>query len=114
MRFDPFAIHEISTKLDFALAKRAFLELREEFLSSEVNQNSSKVGKVFVHGSLVDDNVVDVYVRETTAVREEVVHGTLKGTGGIANSERHYAELEASKLGLKREFGGNLAGGPSW
>ena len=39
VRFDPFAIHEISTKLDFALAKRAFIELREEFLSSEVEQN---------------------------------------------------------------------------
>jgi len=48
VRFDPFAIHEISTKLYFALAKRAFLVLREEFLSLEVKQNSSKVGKVFV------------------------------------------------------------------
>ena len=104
MRFDPFAIHEISTKLYFALAKRAFLVLREEFLSSEVKQNSSKVGKVFVQGSRVDDDVVDVHVCETTAVREEVVHGALKGTGGIAKSERHYAELEAPKLGLKRSL----------
>ena len=75
VRFDPFAIHEISTKLDFALDKRAFLELREEFLSSEVKQNSSKIGKVFVQGSRVDDNVVDVHVCETTAVHEEVVQG---------------------------------------
>ena len=83
MRFDPFAIHEISTKLDFALAKRAFLEIRKEFISSEVKQNSSKVGKVFVQGSRVDDDVVDVHVCETTAVREEVVHGALKCTGAL-------------------------------
>ena len=102
VRFDPFAIHEISTKLDFALAKRAFLELSEEFLGSEVKQNSSNVGTVFVHGSRVDDDVVDVHVCKTTAVREEVVHAALECTGGIAKSERHYAALEAHKRGLKR------------
>ena len=32
VRFDPFSTHEISTKLDFALTTRAFLELCEEFL----------------------------------------------------------------------------------
>ena len=50
----------------------------------------------------VDDDAVDVHVRETTAVRGEVVHGTLKCTGGVAKSKRHYAELEAPKHGLKR------------
>ena len=86
MRFYLFAIHEISTKLYFALTKRASCELRKEVLSSDVKQNSSKVGKVFVHGSRVDDDVVYVHIRKTTAVREEVVHGALKGTGGIAKS----------------------------
>ena len=75
------------------MAQRAFLELREWFFSSKVKQNSANVDKVVVQGTRVDDNVVDVHVHETTAVGEEVIHGALKGTGGIAKSKRHYAEL---------------------
>ena len=98
---DPFVIHKISTNLDFALTKRAFLELREEVFGTQAKQNSSKVGKVFVQVTRIDNNVVDVHIRKTTAVREEVVHGALKGTGGVEKSKRHYAELEAPKRGLK-------------
>ena len=57
---------------------------------------------MFVQCSRVDEDVVDVHVCETTAVREEVVHGALKCTGGVATSKRHYAELEAPKLGMQR------------
>ena len=57
---------------------------------------------VFVQCSQVDDNVVDVHVRGTTAVCEEVFHGALEGTGGVAKSKGHYVELQAPKRGLKR------------
>ena len=69
VRFDPFAIHKISPKLDFALSKTAFREVREKCLSSEVKQNSSNVGKVFVQGTRLDDDVIDGHICETTAVR---------------------------------------------
>ena len=68
----------------------------------KVYRRCSKVGKVLVQCARVDEDVVDVHIRETTAVSEKVVHCALKDTGGIAKSKRHYAELEAPKLGLKR------------
>ena len=66
---DSFAIHEISTNLDFMLTKIAFRKLREVFFSTEVKQDSSMVGNVFLYGLRVDVDVVHVHVRETTAVR---------------------------------------------
>ena len=57
---------------------------------------------MLVQCARVDEDVVDVHIRETTAVSEKVVHCALKDTGGIAKSKRHYAELEATKHGLKR------------
>jgi len=99
-RLGPVAIHKISTKLDFALSKRAFLELREEFLSSEAMQNSSEVGKV----SRVRRVMTMPSMYTSAKARQKVVHGALKGTGGIAKYQRHCAKFEAPKRGLKRSL----------
>ena len=56
----------------------------------------------------MNDDVINVDLRKRATGSKEVIHGTLKSTGGGAQPKIHNYELVRSEFGLKMSTGNML------